>query len=277
MTKTQYELKKLMRLRLKEMQAKNPQFSLRAFAKGLGIHAAALSEFFNDKRQFSPKLQKKIIGSLNIAPDQKEHLLSMINSDTEEVMNVERVQLDTDSYYIVSDPLYYSLLCLIETKDFKEDTKWMAQRLNKTEEQITDALERLTRIGYVKRINGELIVGEAHLTTTNDVANMSLRLRHVENMDNSKVALLNLPVEERYFRFETLAIGMDQMPEFKKAAQQFLDKLLVLSQASAKDEVYEFTLGFFPRTVKELPCSEKAGTENGTDCTITDDKKIALH
>ena len=262
MTKAQYELKKLMKLRLSEMQAKNPQFSLRAFAKSLDIHAASLSEFFNGKRQFSPKLQRKIIQALNIAPDTKELLLSMVETDNNEPMSVERVQLDTDSYHLVTDPIYYSILCLIETNDFKEDFDWMARRLKTSIPKIQEATERLERTGYIKRLDdGMMSVGEAHLMTTDDIASMSLRLRHAENLDDAKKALLNLPVDERYFRFETLAVGMDQMPEFKKAAQEFINKVTKLSQQGPKDEVYEFCLNFFPRSVKDSPCSDEAGTK----------------
>lgn len=255
MTKSQYELKKLMKIRLKEMQIKNPQFSLRAFARSLDVHAASLSEFFNDKRHFSRKLQKKIIQALNIDPEKKQHLLALVETEQEEVVDLERIQLDSDSYYIVSDPIYYSILCLVETANFKENVSWIAGRLNTTEEKVQEALDCLLRIGYIKRVGDKLTVSEVHLATTSDVASMSLRFRHAENMDSAKVALMNLPVEQRYFRFETLAIDMEQMPEFKKAAQQFLDKILAISQISQKkDEVYEFTLGFFPRTVKEIPC-----------------------
>lgn len=254
LTKAHYELKKVMQLRLAEMQAKNPSFSLRAYAKSLGVHAASLSEFFNDKRSFSPKLQKKIIEKLNIAPDKRQYLLNTID-DGDSPVDVERVQVDTDSYHLVSDPIYYSLLCLIETKDFKEDYKFIARRVKKSVPEVKEAMERLERVGYIKRIRNKLHVGEAHLMTTDDVANMSLRLRHAENLDNAKEALLNLDVSERYFRFETLAIGVEQMPEFKKAAQEFFNKLVKISNKSQKDEVYEFCFNFFPRT--ELKDTQK--------------------
>lgn len=45
-----------------------------------------------------------------------------------------------------------------------------------------------------------------------------------------------------------------------------MDKIHVASKAREKDEVYEFCLSFFPRTVKDLTRSEGTGTENGTEC-----------
>jgi uncharacterized protein (TIGR02147 family) len=249
LSKAQYELKKILQLRLAELQAKNPQYSLRALAKSLDIHAASLSEFFSGKRQFSPKLQIKIINKLNLAPDKKQVLLELVEKHATTPADAERMQIDTDSYYLVVDPIYYSILCLIETKNFEENYSFMAKRLKRSAKEIREAMERLERVGYIKRIGKRLKVSEAHLMTTDDVANMSLRLRHAKNLENAKDALLNLEVEKRYFRFETLAISTDQIPGFKKAASEFFDKLVILSQKSQKkDEVYEFCFNYFPRT-----------------------------
>jgi uncharacterized protein (TIGR02147 family) len=248
-TKAQYELKKVLQLKFAELQAKNPQYSLRAFAKSLDIHAASLSEFFADKRQFSPKLQKKIIDKLNIAPDRKQRLMEVVDHHADTPADAERIQIDTDSYHMVVDPIYYSILCLLETKNFEEDYAFMARRLKRKSKEIKEAMERLERVGYIKRVGKKLMVAEAHLMTTDDIANMSLRLRHAENLDSAKNALLNLDVDKRYFRFETLAISTEDMPEFKKAASEFFSKLVLISQKSKnKNEVYEFCFNFFPRT-----------------------------
>jgi uncharacterized protein (TIGR02147 family) len=252
MTTAHYELKKVLQLKLAEMQTRNPALSLRAFAKNLDIHAASLSEFFNDKRQFSPKMTKKIIDKLGLAPDRKQNLLDLLEGN-ELPTNVERVQIDTDNYFLVSDPIYYSLLCLIETKDFVENMNWMSARLKRAEDQTALALDRLLRLGLLKRdAQGKLAYNaEAHLNTSDDIANTSLRLRHADNLEAAKHALLNTPVEKRYFNFETLAIGQDKLAEAKKIINEARAKLVNLSNSSDKDEVYEFCFNFFPRSFDE--------------------------
>lgn len=248
-SKAQYELRKVLFLRLSEMQAKNPLISLRGFAKTLELQPGALSEFLNEKRQFSPQLQKKILDRLNLAPDKKQALLGVIENDQETPVELERIQIDTDSYHLVSDSVYYSILCLIETKDFNQGINFIAQRLKRTENEILVAIERLERVGYITRGDkNQMIVMDTHLMTTDDVASMSLRLRHAENLEAARSALFDLTVDKRYFRFETLAIGEEQMPAFKKAAQEFFDKLVTISKQGPKDEVYEFCFNFFPRT-----------------------------
>lgn len=249
-SKAQYELRKVLFLRLSEMQAKNPLISLRGFAKSLDLQPGALSEFLNEKRQFSPALQKKIIEKLTLAPDRKQNLLNVIENDQETPVELERIQIDTDSYHLVSESIYYSILCLIETKDFVQDINFIAHRLGKTVHEVEVAIQRLERVGYIKRDeDNKMIVSDVHLMTTDDVASMSLRLRHAENIDAAREALFNLTVDKRYFRFETLAISSEQMPAFKKAAQEFFDKLVTISKQGEKEEVYEFCFNFFPRTI----------------------------
>ncbi len=250
MTATHFELKKVLQVKLAEMQLRNPQYSLRAFAKSLNIHAASLSEFFNDKRQFSPKMAKKIVEKLAISPEKKQELMNLLDRDHEGTVTVERVQLDTDSYYLVADPIYYSLLCLIETKDFQEDLSWMSKRLKRPSEQISLAIERLLRVKLLIRDQNEQLVynANAQLMTSDDVANASLRLRHSENLEAARDALVNLPVDKRYFNFETLPMGQESMAEAKKIINEARAKLVKLSGESTKDDVYEFCFNFFPRT-----------------------------
>lgn len=249
MTTTHFELKKVLQVKLAEMQLRNPQYSLRAFAKSLNIHAASLSEFFNDKRQFSPKMAKKIIEKLALSPERREELLSLVDS-THETVTVERVQLDTDNYFLVADPIYYALLCLIETKDFKEDLHWMAKRLKRPSEQVSLAVDRLIRVKLLVRDQNQQLVynANAQLMTSDDIANASLRLRHSENLEAARDALVNLPVDKRYFNFETLPMGHENMAEAKKIINEARAKLVKLSSESSKDDVYEFCFNFFPRS-----------------------------
>ena len=88
-----YELKKALQKRFLELKARNSAFSLRAYAKSLKLHPAALSEFLNDKRTFSGKMAKKILSNVPLSPVEKnkiEHAYGQEGSKTP----VERVKLD---------------------------------------------------------------------------------------------------------------------------------------------------------------------------------------
>lgn len=251
---THHLLKKVLLLKLAEVQEKNPHYSLRAFARDVGVHAASLSECFSDKRQFSPKMAKKIIEKLSLSSEKKEELIGVLDNNGVPVYtDIERAQLDNDHYFIVSDPIYYSILCLLETKSFKEDHQWMAKRLKTSVEHIEVALERLERVKLLLRTEqGKLIYnGNAHLNTTDDIASASLRLRHIGNLDGARDALVNLPVDQRYFNFETLALSLENIPEAKRIINEARSKLVQLSTNGDKDEVYEFCFNFFPRTTNE--------------------------
>jgi uncharacterized protein (TIGR02147 family) len=129
---------------------------------------------------------------------------------------------------------------------------WISKRLKRAEDQVANALDRLLRVGLLVRDekNNLAYNANAHLTTTDSkgVANASLRLRHSDNLEAAKDALVNLPVDKRYFNFETLAIGNDKLDEAKKIINEARSKLVKLSMEGHKDEVYEFCFTFFPRS-----------------------------
>lgn len=241
------ELRKVLLLKLEESQAKNPSYSLRAFAKGLDVHASYLSEFFSGKRNLSEKVQKRIIENLNIDEQTK---LKLLNSIDRSVVP-EQALLDKDLYQLVADPIYYSLLCLVETKDFILDYTEISQKLNRTLSEVQVAFELLIRVGYLKFQDkkGKFEILTPHLTTSDDITNSSLRVRHNKNLEDAKEALFNVDVMNRYFRFETLAIDSNNFKQFKEVINDFFYKLILVSNLSnKKSDVFEFCFSYFPRT-----------------------------
>ena len=143
----QLYLQKSIRERLDELRSKNSQFSLRAFARLLGVSPASLSAFLNGKRTRSAKMLKKLGDQLCLAPEELDVLNEKIVREkkglTHTPSNKKNVQLQNDQYYLVADWRYYAILCLAETPDFKEDYQWIAKRIKTSEAKVKEAMERL--------------------------------------------------------------------------------------------------------------------------------------
>lgn len=243
-----YELKKAILKRFLQLKSKNPSFSLRAYANSLKIHPAALSEFLNDKRTFSSKMAKKILSNMPLSPAEK-HTIEHAYGTEESKGPIDRLKIDNEQYQLVSDPTYYSLLCLIETKEFQNNKAWMAARLGVTEVKIRGALKRLERVGLIEKTDcGKLKVKTPTLDTTDNVLNDSLQTRHADNLESAREALLELGVDQRYFTFETLAVDTARLPKVQELIKEFQDKLFKLLDGGEKNEVFEFCFQYFSRT-----------------------------
>lgn len=247
-------LQQAVRERLDELKVKNTAFSLRAFARVLGVSPASLSEFLNGKRLLSIKMIKKVADQLCLPPGKMKELNDRILRDInglehEPQTDRKKIQLQNDQYYLVSDWHYYAILCLAETPDFKDDYQWIAERLQTSVSKAREAMERLTRLEYlVYNREGKLVCNDIQLFTTEDIPNTSLKIRHSENLDAAKESIFRDEVLVRDFSFATVAINPKKLPEAKRMIREFQDSLIKLLETGEKTQVYEICMQVFPRT-----------------------------
>jgi uncharacterized protein (TIGR02147 family) len=241
--------------RLEYFKGRNPSFSLRAMARICKINPAALSQFINSKRNFSSEMIFTIATNLALRPDQLIRLRELEQTNLPQNTKFsrkdmrERVQISLDNYYLVADWHYYAILCLAEMPDFKSDHAWIADRLATKVNHVEVVLERLARLGLlIPDKEGNLILRQVVLETTEDIPDTSIKKRHEENFDAAKTALYEIDVDQRDYSFSTIAINPDQIPQAKKMIREFRDKLIRCLEAGDKKEVYEICFQFFPRT-----------------------------
>jgi len=247
-------LQKSLREKLDELKSRNNSFSLRAFARLLEVSPASLSEFLNGKRILSPKMINKLAEKLCLSPEEFTILNDKLVRDKTGVdpdikTNKKAIQIQNDQYYLISDCHYYSILCLVETDDFINDTKWMANRLKTTVKKVKDSLERLLRLGFLHyNKDGKLECQDVSLSTAEDVPNTSIKKRHSENLDAAKESLYVDDVLLRDFNFVTIAIDPKKLPAAKKMIREFRNELMSFLESGEKTEVYEICTQIFPRS-----------------------------
>lgn len=250
----QLYLQQTLRTKLEELRQKNSSFSLRAFARLLSVSPASLSEFLNGKRVLSAKMIDKIAQQLCLSPEETTQLNEKIVRDKKGLNHTplsdkKIIQLQNDQFYLVSDWHYYAILCLIETKDFKDDYQWIAERLKTNVRKVRESMERLMRLGFLNYTReGKLIVQEVELTTTEDSPSNSMKKRHAENLEAARESLFTDDVMTRDFSAATIAIDPSRLPEAKKMIREFQDKLFNFLESGEKSEVYEVCMQIFPRT-----------------------------
>lgn len=240
------ELRSIVFQTLEEAQRLNERFSLRAYASKLDVPASFLSEFLSGKRVLSPERATKIINKLSLKSGKRLELLSKLNLNRP----LERTQISSEHYYVVSDPMYYSLLCLVETKNFSLDYNAIGRKLGTTEMSVKNYMAKLLELGFISvNEDGEFFLSTPHLITTDGIPNDCLKERHRANLSNAISAIDGIEIEEKFFGFETLAINPSDLAKFRKLANDFLDQVVTLSNANLdKEEVYEFNINFYPKT-----------------------------
>jgi uncharacterized protein (TIGR02147 family) len=234
-----------------ELKLKNRGFSLRAYARRLGLSSGALSGVLSGKRRISEKASEKLISKMALDPKQSMQIRSLYRGQRERRQSDKsKLQLQSDQFHVISDGLHFALLSLMETHDFKPDVNWMAARLRSSPRAIEEALSRLERLGLIAVSKaGRIKLTGGHYQTSDEIADTAIQKFHEERLDEAKEALHTVDVMDRDFTSLTLAVRKDQLAAAKLMIREFKRRLEAVLEQDPKDEVYRFCIQLFPVTM----------------------------
>ena len=162
---------------LEEKTKRNPQFSLRSFARMVEVSPGVLSRIMNGKRKMTFSLAVRIADALKLGPMERETLYSFYLSESDmKKTDYAAKELTLDCFNAMKEWYHYGITQLLFVENFKEDYKWMAKILCVSELEVKLAVDRLVRLEILDRDeNGKLYRTSTHLTTSTDVASSGIR------------------------------------------------------------------------------------------------------
>jgi len=215
--------------------ARNPQYSLRAFAVFLGVHHSTLSQVMRGKRTVTRAIVEKFGFRLGLAGERMEQFLQ-----AEAALPVEAVEATTrlarDTAEVLEDWRNFAILELTRLDDFQPDSRWIARMLGITVDEVNVALSRLCRLHLLRMDGakwqdqlGDVVMDAAHF--------------HEAAMRNLLERVL--PVQAS----ATVAIPASAVPAAQQRIAAFSkDFLEWVRDQAGKDEVYRFEVRFAPLT-----------------------------
>lgn len=160
---TEYDFKLFLQNELVSRCRKNQGYSLRAFAKSIGINHGILSLVLRNKRPLTS-------------------------------------QMTLDMFNIISDWYHDAILELTRVKDFQPNSEYISKRLGITKYEARCAIDRLIRIGLIEvRSDGGWIETLGDNTTALNVDYTSAALRNLQRqvLHKSLDALENVQKTQR--------------------------------------------------------------------------------
>ncbi len=249
----QVSIQRVLNQRLADIRARNPSFSIRNYAKKIGISPGSLSLILLGKRIVSKKLAQKIATNLLLDPQERAETLGKF-PETKRVRNLKPesnyLQLNADQFHLVADWPNFAVLNLMKISTFKGDPQWIGDRLGLSPHRVDEILERLLRLGMIKKnAGGKYLRSAALYRTTDDISSVSLKRSHHQTLDLAKEALDREAVEDRDFTWLTLPFDMARMADAKTLIRKFQDDFMELVGEGAKpEEVFRLAIQFIPLT-----------------------------
>lgn len=250
----QIEIQKVLQTKLVEMQKHNPRFSLRAYAKRIGLNPGALSSILNGKRAISRSMALRIAKKLMLDPQETSKLTRAFQKKkgSDQSHNLDFLRITSAQFRVLTEWEHFAILSLMNTSNFQSDSPWISSRLGISISQTNQAIERLLSLGLIIRSSSaKLTRAKIGIRTSDDVSDISIRRFHDQNLDLAKDSLHRDSIEIRDFSATTFAIDPTKIPEAKAIIRNCQDELAALLESGKQSEVYRFSCQLFPLTVVE--------------------------
>ena len=188
----------------------NSNYSLRAFARQLGVDPSLLSKVMRGQRKPSRDLITVVGTAIGIRPSKIAKLLKGKG-------DINYSNVDGDVFTVISDWCHFSILELMKTRFFQSDFGWMAQRLSLRKAEVEAAVERLIRLQFVEITDG-LIRLKAQNNTWANNSTTTIARRSLQKQLTLKAAdaIDRVPFELRESGSLTIACPATLVPELKR-------------------------------------------------------------
>jgi uncharacterized protein (TIGR02147 family) len=235
---------------------RNPSFSLRAFARYLGIAPGPLSEILTKKRSLTPRQGERIARKLGLSPEERKRFIDSLSLNStkkpESAPDHAVKRLHSDKFALVADWYHLAILNLFDTAGARGEENWIARRLGISIVECRAALERLERLSLCQKIGAfwRLVRGSATVTQSG-VPSEAIRKYHRQNLERAIAAVDNVPMDLRDFSSITMAVDVRKLNVAKRRIKRFRRSLAKFLESDGnKTEVYQLNIQLLPVTKK---------------------------
>lgn len=244
---TEPEFRNLLQRELTKRCESNENYSLRSFARNLGIPASSLSLIINGTRPITKKTKVRLGLALGL---KMATLINERSVRSPKISPAQQIQLK--QFEVISDWYHFAILELTKVRDFTPDLKWIASSLGISHAQVRRAVSNLLNLGFLEIDRGvwrDKTVGGFATNITPGMTSEASKEMQRQILTQSKAAVDSVPLELRNHSSLTIAISKNKLEGVKERIRAFRHELNdFLSEDKELDEVYQFTIGFFPIT-----------------------------
>jgi uncharacterized protein (TIGR02147 family) len=233
--------------------ARNPQYSLRAFAKFLEMDNSTLSQLLRGKRAMTEQNIRRCGMRLGLDEESVAEFVRGASRDSnhEDTALGEVRRLASDTASLVADWEHYAILELVRLRDFRPDSRWVARVLGLSVDEVNVALQRLLRLGLLTMDAPDVWTDRSGDTTASVRGFTQSALKRL--VDQSRERLLEAVGSQLagrcVFSETTLAVPSNGVAEIAECIERFRREIHgIVRKAGPPDEVYRLEISFAPLT-----------------------------
>jgi len=258
-------------MELKQRQVGNPRYSLRAFAQTLGLSPAHVSKVLRGEKRLSLDAAVKVATRLRYSENETRQFCELVSRDQVKDESLKRQigwsdaddaefpPLSMDGFQVIADWYHCALRELTDCRDFDPSPAAVAGRLGITEQEASGALNRLVRLGLLKKQGGTYRKTAESFSASGQRPSHAIRHFHSQMLQKAREALDAQTMDERDISGITLAIAPDKIDLAKEEIRRFRRRMAKCLDTKRPSSVYQLNIQFF-RLVGSEPKQKRKPT-----------------
>jgi uncharacterized protein (TIGR02147 family) len=250
---------------LDDRGAKVPGFSLRSFAKELGLSPAYLSQLIGKKKHLSAERRLEVARRLGLDDRGIRYFytLTLLEQATSPEIQAtlqkqlhdlqhsyEDLSVDAEHFKAIADWYHVAILEMTYLDDFDGTPAKLAERLGIDELTAVEALVRLEKLNLIERdADGRAVKSNANHIFRATQRNTAFATFLRQMMELAWQAMDHQPIPDRLVMSQTFCIDEGQLGEAKEITRQYMQRMAGLfDTAKKKTRTYQLNVQFFNLT-----------------------------
>lgn len=245
-----------------DVRKNNPRYSLRAFAKRLGLSPGGLSQILSGKKKLSLSRAHAIAEILAFSPAEKEAFLLMVQIEGAKTpalkselyerlktsMNTDGiVNLGLEQFQLISEWYGLAILELVSTIGGQWRPEKIAKYFQISTAEVEVTLERLKRLELIEEIPGEgYRRPPERLIVVSQTPSEAIRKYYRGVLQHADRSITEQTPKEKVVGTEVFAFDASQLEEVRGLTDSYLNQLLNLARTGKKrTHIYQAFVDFF--------------------------------
>lgn len=256
------DYKDILKSHFEKRKSKNPSYSLRAFARDIGLLPSRLSDIFNDRQGLSESRALLIAEKLELDKGETEYFINLIQSrharskqarnmaldNLKKVKNIPDVILTEEQFAQISDWYFFSILELTTLFPQTHQIDSMAHYLGIEPKLAHESVAKLIALKLLIVIDeNKFVRSHFRVSTSHDVPSKAIQKFHDGIISRAKLALTETTFDQRDFSSVNIWISKKDLQDLKTDLVQFRRGILQRYQTRISEEdLYALNINLFP-------------------------------
>lgn len=232
-------------------QNRNSSYSLRAFARALGVSPTSLSLVLNGKRKFSENSLREVVQKLGLSPIERRQFLRSASGNenlAKEAGNAGQAycEFDLDHFLFISEWYHFAILSLGDIRRNEWSVTWISQRLGISRKEAQDAMARMLRLNLISLSGNSFKQSKEKLFVQSKTPAPAIQKYHRQNLEKATLSISENDVSERDISSITFASTSEKIDKARDMIREFREELAAFLETKANDRVYTLAIQLFP-------------------------------